>query len=247
MSSQPSPTPSGLLLIDKHEGPTSMQICANIRARLRRAGAPKRIKVGHAGTLDPMATGLLVVLVGNCTKLCNEMMASTKGYETTVDLSCVSDTDDAEGTITQVPLAHGAVAPTREQIASALAPMTGHVMQVPPLFSALHVGGERAYDLAREGRGALLPARPVHIHAISILKYEFPSLTLQITCGKGVYIRSIARDLGKSLGTGGMLRALRRTHAAPFDVANARTIASLPSELVQQDLLPPPAAAAKHP
>lgn len=214
-----------------------MHVCANIRARLRKAGAPKRIKVGHAGTLDPMASGLLVILVGSYTKLCNQLMASTKCYDTTIDLACSSDTDDAEGVITPKPLAAGAAPPTREQIDAALAPMVGNILQVPPMFSALHVGGERAYDMAREGRGALLPARPVTIHAISVANYAFPLLTLSITCGKGVYIRSIARDLGAALGTGGMLRALRRTAALPYDVKDARTLSQLPSELVQADLL----------
>lgn len=225
-----------MLLIDKHRGPTSMHVCANVRARLRRGGAPKRIKVGHAGTLDPMATGLLVVLIGSYTKLCNHLMLSTKGYQTTIDLAHSSDTDDAEGNITAKPLASGRAVPTLQDLQLVLQSMTGNIMQVPPLFSALHVGGERAYDLAREGRGMLLPARPVTIHAISVKSYAFPMLTLDITCGKGVYIRSIARDVGIALGTGGMLRDLRRTAALPFDVANARTLASLPDVLTQSDL-----------
>jgi tRNA pseudouridine55 synthase len=231
--------PSGFLLIDKPIGPTSMHVCANVRARLRRGGAPKRIKVGHAGTLDPMASGLLVVMVGKFTKHCNALMASTKVYDTTIDLSCSSDTDDAEGNVRTLALT-GDIPPLAA-VHAALATMVGHVMQVPPLFSALHVGGERAYDLARGGRGALLPARPVHIHAIDVLSYAFPLLTLRVTCGKGVYIRSIARDVGAALGgeakgLGGMLRALRRTHAQPFDVAGASPLHSLPDVLLQRDL-----------
>jgi tRNA pseudouridine55 synthase len=238
-TTSPTATPEGFLLIDKPQGPTSMHVCANVRARLRRAGAPKRIKVGHAGTLDPMATGLLVVMVGSYTKHCNALMASSKEYEALIDLSCRSDTDDAEGELEQLPTP--AAPPTQSQIEAALVPMVGQVLQVPPLFSALHVGGHRAYDLAREGKGSLLPARPVHIASIRVLAYAFPHVSIHVACGKGVYIRSIARDLGAALSTpaaplGGMLRALRRTHASPFDVSAAQPLHALPEMLTQAHL-----------
>jgi tRNA pseudouridine55 synthase len=232
-------SPCGLLLIDKHAGPTSMQICANVRARLRRAGAPKRIKVGHAGTLDPMATGLLVIMVGKATRLCNQLMASRKQYVTTIDLSKRSDTFDLDGEVTLVHVDASAI-PTREQVAAAVSRFVGVIQQAPPAFSAIKVGGQRAYDLAREGKHVQLAARPVEIHAIAIDAYAWPLLTLTIDCGKGTYIRSIARDLGDTLGTGGLLASLRRTASGEFDVRHARRVDHLPAALTQADLLPPP-------
>lgn len=234
---QEPPSPTGLLLIDKHQGPTSMQICANVRARLRRAGAPKRIKVGHAGTLDPMATGLLVVMIGKATRLCNQFMASRKQYVTTIDLSRNSDTFDLDGEVTPAAVAS---IPTREFVASVVARFIGTIHQTPPAFSAIKVNGQRAYDLAREGKPVELAARPIEVHSITIDAYAWPLLTLTINCGKGTYIRSLARDLGIALQTGGILTSLRRTASGDFHVRDARTIASLPSELTQTDLMPVP-------
>lgn len=234
----PSPAgPSGLLLIDKPAGWTSMDVCARVRARLRRAGAPKRIKVGHAGTLDPFATGLLVVLVGKATRTCEAMMAQQKTYVTRVDLSCTSPTQDPEGEVTPVNIP---AVPSRAAVQAALAAQVGTIMQVPPAFSAIHVGGRRAYDLARAGKPQDLPPRPVRIDEITLDAYEFPFADLTITCGKGTYIRSIARDLGLALGTGGMLRTLRRTRSGSFDVAHAKPLDTLPDMLVQDDLGPIP-------
>jgi tRNA pseudouridine55 synthase len=235
-SSQPeTPTPAGLLLVDKPTGPTSMDVCARVRWKLRQAGAPKRIKVGHGGTLDPMATGLLVVMVGKATKLCDTVMAGEKEYEATIDLSHRSTTDDAEGELTAVAVA---TPPSEAMLRDALSRFVGTIMQVPPNFSALHVGGQRAYDLAREGKAVQLAARPVTVHAIELLDYAFPNVRVRIACGKGTYIRSIARDLGPALGTGGMLTALRRTQVGRWHVRDATGMDSLPERLTQGDLLP---------
>lgn len=236
-SASPSVTPSGLLLIDKEPGFTSMDVCAIIRARLRRGGAPKRIKVGHGGTLDPLATGLLVVLVGKATPLCNAIMAGEKEYVSGVDLSRVSDTDDEEGPTHRVEVT---VPPTREQVLAALASLTGNIQQRPPAFSAIKSGGRRAYDIARAGGDVQLPARTVTVHEIELLTYEFPSLTLRVRCGKGTYIRSLARDLGPLLQTGGMLTSLRRTRTGQWNVSDAKKLAGLPNVLGQQDLMPAP-------
>jgi tRNA pseudouridine55 synthase len=232
--SRESPTPAGLLLVDKPTGPTSMDVCARVRWKLRQAGAPKRIKVGHGGTLDPMATGLLVVMVGKATKLCDSVMAGEKEYEATIDLSHRSTTDDAEGELTRVAMS---AAPTREAVVAGLAQFVGQIMQVPPQFSALHVGGQRAYDLAREGKAVTLAARPVTVHGIDVLGYEFPSVRVRIACGKGTYIRSIARDLGSVLGTGGMLTALRRTQVGRWHVRDATAMDALAGMLTQADLI----------
>ncbi len=232
-----APSLSGMLVMDKPTGWTSMDVCARVRGLLRRGGAPKRVKVGHTGTLDPMATGVLVVLIGRATRLCDRLMADDKVYEAGIDLARRSNTDDAEGEIEEVAVFR---APTDAEVASVLAPFVGTIQQRPPAFSALHVGGRRAYDLAREGRPVDLPARPVRIDELRVLSYVFPSLSVRVTCGKGTYIRSLARDIGAALGTGGMLTALRRTRVGPYDLSMSRTPDSLPGQLSQTDLLPTP-------
>ncbi|MCE7973548.1 MAG: tRNA pseudouridine(55) synthase TruB [Leptolyngbya sp. PLA1] len=228
---------SGLLVMDKPAGWTSMDVCARVRGLLRRGGAPKRVKVGHTGTLDPMATGVLVVLVGRATRLCERLMADEKVYETTIDLSKRSSTDDAEGEIEEVAVFR---APTDAEVGAVLARFVGIIQQRPPAYSALHVGGRRAYDLAREGRPVDLPARPVRVDEILLLAYEFPVLTIRVTCGKGTYIRSLGRDIGAALGAGGMLAALRRTRVGRFDLSMAHRPESLPGQLTQGDLMPAP-------
>jgi len=233
------PTPAGILLVDKSTGYTSMDVCAIIRSRLRKAGPhiPKRIKVGHAGTLDPLATGLLVVLVGKATKLCDRFMADTKVYEATIDLAHFSTTDDAEGALTPVP--PPAPLPTREDLARVIAAhFTGTIMQKPPSFSAISVGGQRSYELARAGKAVELAARPVRIDAFEVLEYDWPRALVRITCGKGTYIRSLARDLGSAINTGGMLTQLRRTRSGDFDITTARRLDQLPAIIIQADLRP---------
>jgi tRNA pseudouridine55 synthase len=231
----------GLLVIDKPPGMSSMQVCRIIKSRLIRAGAPKRVKVGHAGTLDPLATGVLVVLIGRATKLCDSLMAGQKRYTAEIDLSRTSTTDDREGRITELP---GLKAPSLQELRVACAAHTGIIQQRPPAHSAIWVDGERAYKLARKadkGRGEAvnLPARPVQILSIDILQYEWPRLDLDIRCGKGTYIRSLARDLGASLGVGGMLVNLRRTASEPFRIDAAVPLDSLPNAMNQDDLLSP--------
>jgi tRNA pseudouridine55 synthase len=229
--------PSGLLIIDKSEGLTSMTVCAVVRGKLRSGGAPKRIKVGHGGTLDPLATGVLVVLAGRATRLCDEVMAGEKEYIADVDLSHTSTTDDREGERTQV---HPDRLPTLGDIETVCRRLTGTIQQVPPAYSAMKVGGQRAYKLARRGQTPDLKPRPVEIHAIEILDYAWPKLTLRIRSGKGVYIRSLARDLGAALGAGGMLLGLRRTRVGRWHIDQARTLDDLPDVLTQRDLLPLP-------
>lgn len=234
-------TPTGLLLLDKPIGPTSMQACAAVRARLRRGGAPKRVKVGHGGTLDPLATGLLVILVGKATPLCAAIMAGEKEYEAEIDLSGISPTDDAEGQVAAVAVAR---IPTREDVERACARFVGTIQQTPPAYSAVHVGGVRAYQLARQGQterlAAGLVSRPVEIREIEALAYEWPRLRVRVVCGKGTYIRVLARDLGASMGVGGYLTGLRRTRIGAFDVRVASAMDRLPEVLTQADLMPIP-------
>lgn len=228
---------SGMLIIDKPTGWTSMDVCARVRGLLRRGGAPKRVKVGHTGTLDPMATGVLVVLVGRATRLSERLMADEKVYEAEVDLSRRSNTDDAEGEIEEVGVLR---APTADEVSAVLARFVGTIQQRPPAFSALHVGGRRAYELAREGREVDLPARPVRIDEVRAAFYGYPVLRIRVRCGKGTYIRSLARDIGLALGTGGMLTGLRRTRVGRYEASDARTPESLPGELGQGDLMAAP-------
>jgi tRNA pseudouridine55 synthase len=198
----------GLLVLDKPGGITS-------RAAVDRAlrWFPRGTRMGHTGTLDPLATGVLVLCLGAATRLTEYVQRMAKTYRTGVRLGARSDTDDADGTITPVA---GATPPEPAAVAAALAGFVGTVAQVPPAYSAAKVTGRRAYDLARQGRDVTLQARPVQIHGIDVLRYDFPHLELEVLCGKGTYIRSLARDLGERLGCGALVQTLRRTRVGPF-------------------------------
>lgn len=231
-------TPVGLLIIDKARGPTSMHVCRVVKAKLRRSGAPKSVKVGHGGTLDPLATGVVVVLIGRAaTRLCDQIMAGEKRYTAEVDLAHRSTTDDAEGELTEISLLR---APSREEIEAVCAQFVGTIAQKPPAHSAIWIDGQRAYKLARAGKAPEMKPRPVVVHSIDILDYEYPRLILEIRCGKGTYIRSLARDIGTTLGAGGMLAALRRTAVGEFTIDRAADLDDLPDPLLQQHLLPLP-------
>ena len=231
-------TPAGLLIIDKPRGPTSMSVCRVVKAKLRRGGAPKSVKVGHGGTLDPLATGVVVVLIGRAaTRLCDQIMAGEKRYTAEVDLAHRSTTDDLEGELTEINLLR---APSPDEVRAACDMFLGTIDQIPPAHSAIWIEGERAYDLARAGKDPQMKPRPVTIHAIDILDYAFPRLTLDVRCAKGTYIRSLARDIGAALGAGGMLTALRRTAVGPFTLDRALTLEAVPEPLLQEHLLPLP-------
>lgn len=229
------PTIRGLLIVDKPVGPSSMAACARVRAALRRGGAPRRVKVGHGGTLDPLASGVLVILCGKATPLCNRVMAGKKRYHARIDLSAFSTTDDREGERTEVPVA---APPSENAVCVAAAGFVGETLQRPPAFSAMKVGGQRAYALARKGKAVELEPRPIVIESIDVLAYEWPFVELDVRCGKGVYIRSLARDLGTALGTGGSLDALRRTAVGRFTIDRAIELDALPEVLSQADLQP---------
>jgi tRNA pseudouridine55 synthase len=230
-------SPTGLLIIDKPEGITSMGVCRKVRGKLVAGGAPKRVKVGHGGTLDPLATGVLVVLVGKATRLCDRIMVGEKRYLADVDLSQSSTTDDREGERTPAQVASP---PTRDAVAAACARFVGTIMQRPPAYSAIKVEGKRAYRLARGGEPPKLEPRPVLIHTINLVAYEWPIATIDVRCGKGTYIRSLARDLGELLTGAGMLLTLRRTEVGEFAIDRAMKVSDLPKVLSQADLLPAP-------
>jgi tRNA pseudouridine55 synthase len=214
--------PSGFLVIDKPAGITSHDVVAKIRKRF----ATKR--VGHAGTLDPMATGVLVLGVGIATKLLQFIVAGIKRYEATIRLGVKTTTDDQEGEIvSQVDANHL----SDQEIKSALTKFVGLIQQVPSSVSAIKVDGKRAYDLVREGATVELAARPVEISELKIVKIhrtEFVEIDIEVTCSAGTYIRAIARDLGDALGVGGHLVSLRRTLVAPFAIESADGIEDAP-------------------
>jgi tRNA pseudouridine55 synthase len=204
------PTWNGWLVIDKPQRITSRGALDRVKRWF-----PRKTRIGHTGTLDPLATGVLVVAIGQATKQAEAVQAMPKVYRAAVRLGCTSDTDDADGTVTETS---GCAIPTEEQITRALPRFLGTILQLPPKFSALKVEGRRAYDLARKGQEVELKPRPVSVYSIRLLRYEWPLVELEIECGKGTYIRSIARDLGEALGTGGMIEQLRRTKVGPFAV-----------------------------
>jgi len=198
----------GLLVLDKPTGITS-------RDALDRAESwfPRKTRLGHAGTLDPLATGVLVACVGAATRLTEYVQAMPKTYRAGIRLGATSDTDDADGKVT--PCAD-AGAPSPDAVERALQSLVGTVHQVPPAYSAAKIDGRRAYALARKGKDVDLKPRPVTIYQIDVLHYAYPRLDLLVRCGKGTYIRSLARDLGEHLGCGGYIESLRRTSIGPF-------------------------------
>jgi len=203
----------GILNIDKPQGWTSHDVVAWVRRLLR----VKR--VGHAGTLDPLATGVLLVCVGQATRLSEYVMASDKSYRAQVQLGTSTDTYDLDGDVVQVrPLPEGL---DLENIREALAAFQGDLMQTPPVYSAIKQGGVALHRLARRGEAVQPQARPVHIHHIELVDWSPPVVTVNVTCSPGTYIRSLAHDLGEALGCGGTLASLRRTRSGAFSVDTA--------------------------
>lgn len=225
----------GLLVVDKPLGVSSMDVVRRVR---RAAGLGRRFKVGHAGTLDPLATGVVVCCLGKATRAVEQLMGLTKVYDAVVDLSAFTTTDDREGERQEVAVAQ---IPDEATVRQVLATFIGEVEQVPPVYSAVHVDGQRAYKLARRGEQPDMPARTVRIDAIELNRYDWPLLDITVTCGRGTYIRSLARDIGVRLGTGGHLASLRRTAVGPYTLDKAITFDRLESPLRQEDLLPTPA------
>ena len=202
-----------LLLLDKPAGFTSHDMVAVVR---RAIGTRK---VGHTGTLDPFATGLLVVLAGRGTRLIQFVPSEPKEYEALVHFGSETDTDDGTGSVTRE-----AAPPDIDAVRRALPALTGVLSQIPPTYSAKHVDGQRAYALARRGAPPTLAASQVVVHGWEIVTHTPESLTARVTCGTGTYIRSLARDLGRLSGSAAHLRALRRTRIGPFTVTEADTI-----------------------
>lgn len=209
-----------IILIDKPAGMTSFGVVARIRRVLsERAG--KRVKVGHTGTLDPFATGLMILVTGKMTKKAMEYTKLDKEYEATIRLGETSATGDPEGEITKN---EAATSPSREQIEEVIAKFTGDIKQRPPIFSAIKINGQRAYKLARGGQEVEIPERQVTIYNLEIIDYNYPELQIRTHVSSGTYIRSLAVDIGEELGVGAYCSQLRRTKVADWRVEDAKTL-----------------------
>ena len=220
---------NGILVIDKPGGLTSRDVVNRVQDWF-----PRKTKIGHTGTLDPLATGVLVVCIGAATRLADYVQAMGKAYASRIRLGASSTTDDADGSVSAIEVA---IPPLRERIEELLAGFVGAIEQIPPSVSALKVDGHRAHDLVRKGQEVPLAARTVRVKAIRVLAYEWPFLDVEIDCGKGTYIRSIARDLGEILGVGGLVQTLRRTSVGPFEADRGIGLDATP-EVARARLLP---------
>lgn len=227
------PDPIGILLVDKPQGPTSHDIVDEIRKRFY-------IKsVGHCGTLDPMATGLLVLLIGKATKLSERLMGEDKEYEGTLTLGATTDSQDAQGEI----LSQTPVPPfTDEEIREAFESFKGDLLQTPPMVSAKKIAGVPLYKLARKGKEVERAPRLIHVYRIDLLRIALPEVDFKLLCTKGTYVRTICHDLGVKLGCGGHLSKLRRTASGSFRIENAAPLSDIkaltPSEF-QRRLIHP--------
>jgi tRNA pseudouridine55 synthase len=231
---------NGIVLIDKPKGWTSFDVVNYVRKLVaaHEGKKPKAVKVGHTGTLDPMATGLLVVLVGKeYTRRATTLTKADKTYEVTMTLGVISLTGDEEGEKTVVSDRH----PSLTEVQAVLRQFTGQLMQVPPAFSAMKVNGKRAYELARAGKPVELEPRPAMIHSNELTGYEYPVVRFTARVGSGTYIRSLVTDMGKALETGAYMSDLRRTTAGNFDLKQAipiqgATIEAIAGALSQADV-----------
>ncbi|MDR0590950.1 MAG: tRNA pseudouridine(55) synthase TruB [Candidatus Nomurabacteria bacterium] len=241
--------PGSVILVDKPASMTSFGVVARIRRILTEelqskegkgaagfAGAPhvegkplvvpqkrKRLKVGHTGTLDPFATGLMVVLTGKQTKNAEKYSKLDKTYEAEIRLGQTSTTGDPEGGITAV----SGTVPTKKQVEQTLSSFVGHIEQTPPVFSAIKVDGQRAYKLARAGKTPEIPKRTVNIYSIELTGYTYPVVKFTTHVSSGTYIRSLAEDIGRALGTGAYTTALRRTRVGEFSIEGAQKLIDL--------------------
>jgi tRNA pseudouridine55 synthase len=213
---------SGFLLINKPIGPTSFNIVSQIRRTLSPKTMPRekkrRLKVGHAGTLDPLASGLLIVAVGKATKEIHKFVGLDKTYVTEITLGATTETYDAEAEPIPTP---NITEPTKQEVESILKNFIGDHLQTPPIFSAKKQNGMRLYKLARQGKTIDINKHPITIHSIELMSYKYPTLQIKVNCSSGTYIRSLARDIGNQLKTGGYVSALQRTLIGNLKVTDA--------------------------
>ena len=221
---------NGFLLIDKPSGRSSASCVYSLRKIL------KIKKIGHCGTLDPLATGVLVLGLGRMTKRLGELMNTIKRYTTVIDLSATTIGHDAETPRIEAKVSR---VPSTTEVETAVQGFHGAIMQAPPIFSAVKVGGRRAYAAARKGEVVHIEPRPVVVREISVIAYDWPTVTVEIECEKGFYVRSLARDLGKVLNVGGYCVEIRRTAVGPFTLEMAIALEDLPDIISQEDLVLP--------
>ena len=220
---------NGIVIVDKPEGWTSQ----DVTARLRRVFNTRRI--GHGGTLDPMATGVLPVFVGRATRGVEFFEHAEKTYETVLRLGITTDTEDISGTV----LTEQEACVTEEQLEEALQRFRGDIMQVPPMYSALKVNGQKLYDLARKGKEVQRQPRPITIHELTLLGMEADGIHLRVRCSKGTYIRTLCKDIGQALGCGGCMAALRRVSAGEYTIEESVPLQRLLETETPDDFLRP--------
>lgn len=213
-----------ILLIDKPAGLTSFGVVARVRRKLTQE-IGRKIKVGHAGTLDPFATGLLILLIGKATKKAEEFLKLDKVYEATIRLGAISTTGDPEGEIQESKKLTDP--PLKTKVETVLKSFVGKIEQIPPSFSAIKINGQRAYKLARRGEKIQMPTRKVQIYEIKILEYSYPILKISCHVSSGTYIRTLAEDIGKKLGVGAYTTQLRRLKIGDWTVKEAKTLEEL--------------------
>jgi len=229
---------SGILNINKPQGLTSRDVVNRVLWKLRDETGKRKIKVGHCGTLDPLATGVLVVCVGSATRLVSTIQDLPKTYRGTFQLGLTTDTDDITGNVLrEVPVKAGDF--PASAIDDLLPDFTGRISQRPPRFSAIHVDGKRAYELARKGEDVELEQREVDVYELALLRFKSPEFELLIRCGSGTYVRSIGRDLGEWLRCGATMTALERTAIGGFETDSALDLESISEGSVVERLLPP--------
>jgi tRNA pseudouridine55 synthase len=231
-----STPPTGFLLLNKPRGITSHDVVEKVRQWLRSTLPPSTPlpKVGHAGTLDPLAEGLLILGIGKATKQLGRLVRLPKTYLATIALGATTATDDAEAP--PQPTVPAPQPPSRTRVLASLAHYRGKILQRPPTFAAVKIKGRRAYQLARRGKKIQLKSRPVHIYQLKLIRYQYPKLTIRTTVSSGTYLRALARDLGKDLKTGGYLLFLRREAVGSYSLREATPLNQLTLAALRQKL-----------
>lgn len=225
------PVEGEIFYIDKPLRWTSFDVVKRVRSTLSRRTGIKKLKVGHAGTLDPLATGVITVVTGRFTKRIEELQAHTKEYVATIRLGATTPSFDLETEIdAEYPWQHI----TREMVESTLQRFVGRISQVPPAYSACKVDGKRAYDMARKGKEVEIKAKELVIDEIELLSFDLPAIVIRVVCSKGTYIRALARDIGEALNSGGHLIALRRTRVGEVSVAQCEQVDALIARLKEE-------------
>ena len=229
-----NPIKGEVFYLDKPLGWTSFDVVKRIRGKLHHRLGIKKLKVGHAGTLDPLATGVLIVCSGKATKRIDELQAHEKEYIATLQLGATTPSFDLE---TEIDATFPTDHITRQLVEQTLTQFVGNIQQVPPAFSACKVDGRRAYKIARKGRQVELKAKELVITEIELLDFSAPSLTIRVVCSKGTYIRALARDIGEALGSGAHLTALRRTRVGNVSIDKCSSVDELINQLENTEMV----------